>query len=111
VGDTLSARKQWLADHLQLRGSVVLDDGACQALTVDSKSLLPIGVIRVEGDFARGEVVACVNELGVAVARGIVNYSAAEVRLIMRKTSNEIASILGYIAEPEVIHRDNMMNI
>lgn len=111
VGDILSARKQWLADHLQLRGSVILDSGACQALMVDRKSLLPIGIIRVEGDFSRGEVVACVNELGVAIARGIVNYSAAEVRLIMRKASTDIATILGYVAEHEVIHRDNMMNI
>jgi glutamate 5-kinase len=111
VGDILSARKQWLADHLQLRGSVILDTGACQALTVDRKSLLPIGVIRVEGDFSRGEVVACVNELGVSIARGIVNYSAAEVRLIMRKTSTDIVTILGYVAEPEVIHCDNMMSI
>jgi glutamate 5-kinase len=111
VGDTLSARKQWLADHLQLRGSVVLDAGACQALAQEGKSLLPIGVVRVEGDFSRGDVVACISEAGVAIARGIVNYSAAEARLIARKTSTDIASILGYVAEPEMMHRDNMMRL
>lgn len=108
IGDTLSARKQWLADHLQLRGSLLLDIGACHALTVDNKSLLPIGIIKVVGDFSRGEVVACINESGLTIARGIVNYSAAEVRLILRKTSRDIHSILGYTAGSEVIHRDNM---
>lgn len=107
VGDKLSARKQWMADHLQLRGSVVLDAGACKALHADGKSLLPIGVLRVEGDFARGDVVACCNEAGQAIARGIVNYSAAEARLIARKASHEIEAVLGYAAEPELVHRDN----
>jgi glutamate 5-kinase len=116
VGDKLSARKQWMADHLQLRGCVVLDAGACKALQQDGKSLLPIGVITVEGDFNRGDVVACMSEgkdgkAGTHMARGIVNYSAAEARLIARKASGEIEALLGYVAEPELMHRDNMVVI
>ncbi len=111
VGDKLSARKQWMADHLQLRGSVVLDAGACKALQQDGKSLLPIGVLSVDGDFSRGDVVACTNEAGTHLARGIVNYSAAEARLISRKASSEIAAVLGYVAEPELMHRDNMVKV
>jgi glutamate 5-kinase len=116
VGDKLSARKQWMADHLQLRGSVVLDAGACKALQQDGKSLLPIGVLSVEGDFSRGDVVACLSECkdgeaGTHLARGIVNYSAAEARLIARKASSEIEGVLGYVAEPELMHRDNMVRV
>ncbi len=111
VGDKLSARKQWMADHLQLRGSLVLDAGACAALQSGGKSLLPIGVLRVEGDFSRGDVVACCAENGVAIARGIVNYSASEARLIARKPSSEIAALLGYAAEPELMHRDNSVMV
>ena len=111
VGDKLSARKQWMADHLQLRGSVVLDAGACKALQQDGKSLLPIGVLSVEGEFSRGDVVACTNEAGTHLSRGIVNYSAAEARLIARKASSEIAAVLGYVAEPELMHRDNMVKV
>jgi glutamate 5-kinase len=109
VGDKLSARKQWMADHLQLRGSVVLDAGACKALQLDGKSLLPIGVLAVDGDFARGDVVACTNEAGTQLARGIINYSASEARLISRKSSADIEGVLGYIAESELIHRDNIV--
>ncbi len=116
VGDKLSARKQWMADHLQLRGSVVLDAGACKALQQDGKSLLPIGVLSVEGEFSRGDVVACMSEsmngeAGAHLARGIVNYSAAEARLIARKASSEIEAVLGYVAEPELMHRDNMVRV
>ena len=111
IGDTLSARKQWMADHLQLRGSVVLDAGACKALQQDGKSLLPIGVLRVEGDFSRGDVVACVNEAGAHLARGVVNYSATEARLIIKKPSSEIEAVLGYVAEPELVHRDHMVQV
>ena len=110
-GDKLTARQQWMADHLQLRGSVVLDAGACFALQSGGKSLLPIGVLRVEGDFSRGDVVACCNEQGTVIARGIVNYSAAEARLIARKPSSDIAAILGYAAEPELMHRDNAVMV
>jgi glutamate 5-kinase len=106
---TLAARKQWLADHLQVRGTLTLDAGAAQALTRDGKSLLAIGVTAVSGDFERGEVVTCKDDKGREIARGLVNYSAAETRRIQRKPSGEIAAILGYIDEPELIHRDNLV--
>ena len=110
VGDTLSARKQWMADHLQLAGTLTLDDGAVSALA-SGKSLLSIGVTLVTGDFTRGEVVACQDSAGKLLARGMVNYSATEARLIARKPSGEIESILGYVAEPELMHRDNMVMV
>ena len=103
------AKKQWLADHLRLSGKVVLDDGAIKALRQDGKSLLPIGVVSVTGHFERGEVVACVDTGGHEIARGLVNYSAAETARILRKPSSEIEKILGYVDESELIHRDNMI--
>jgi glutamate 5-kinase len=106
---TLAARKQWLADHLQVRGRVHLDQGAVRALVEDGKSLLPIGVHDVEGGFERGEVVACISPEGREVARGLVNYSASETRRILRAPSAEIETRLGYIDEPELIHRDNLV--
>ena len=105
----LASRKQWLADHLQLRGSVTLDAGAAKALSEDGKSLLPIGVVEVSGEFERGEVVACRDATGREIARGLINYSSSESRLIMRKASSEIEGILGFIEEPELIHRDNLI--
>lgn len=105
----LAARKQWLADHLQVRGQVTLDAGAIQALLEQGKSLLPIGVSAVQGEFKRGEVVACLNLEGREIARGLVNYSSAEARLILRKPSHQIESILGFMEEPELIHRDNLV--
>ena len=106
---TLAARKQWLADHLQVRGKLALDAGAARALTQDGKSLLPIGVHEVTGEFERGEVVSCLDPSGREVARGLVNYSAAETRRILRAPSHEIEARLGYIDEPELIHRDNLV--
>jgi glutamate 5-kinase len=106
---TLAARKQWLADHLQVRGQLTLDDGAIRALKSDGKSLLPIGVTAASGDFERGEVVVCTSTDGREIARGLVNYSAAETRRIMRRPSSEIESILGYVEQPELIHRDNLV--
>jgi glutamate 5-kinase len=106
---TLAARKQWLADHLQLRGKLVLDAGAVRALTADGKSLLPIGVQEAQGEFERGEVVCCVDSEGREIARGLVNYSAAETRRILRTPSAEIEGRLGYVDEPELIHRDNLV--
>ena len=103
------ARKQWLADHLRLAGKVVLDDGAAKALLEGGRSLLPIGVIAVEGGFERGEVVSCTNAAGQEIARGLVNYSALETARILRKPSQEIEHILGYVDEPELIHRDNLI--
>ena len=104
----LAARKQWLADHLQLAGSLILDAGAAKALA-SGKSLLPIGVTAVEGEFERGAAVACRTPDGREVARGLVNYSSSEARRIARKASSEIEAILGYVDEPELIHRDNLV--
>ena len=105
----LSARKQWLADHLQLRGRITLDEGAAKALTRDGKSLLPIGVTAVEGEFERGDVVACIDASGQELARGLINYSASDTRRIMRKASSQIAAILGSMEAPELMHRDNLV--
>ncbi|HUP95454.1 MAG TPA: glutamate 5-kinase [Burkholderiales bacterium] len=106
---TLAARKQWLADHLQVRGRLVLDAGAVKALKIDGKSLLPIGVHEASGDFERGEVVSCLDQARNEIARGLVNYSAVETRRILQTPSNEIEAKLGYIDEPELIHRDNLV--
>ncbi len=103
------ARKQWLADHLQVGGKLTLDAGAVKVLRKEGKSLLPIGVTALAGDFERGEVVTCLDEHGQEVARGLVNYSAQETAKILRRASSEIESILGYIDEPELIHRDNLV--
>ena len=105
----LAARKQWLADHLNISGRLALDAGAVTALASGGRSLLPIGVTGVAGEFERGAVVACDDAQGREVARGLVNYSAAETRRILRKPSAEIESILGYVDAPELIHRDNLV--
>lgn len=105
----LTARKQWMADHLQTAGKVVLDDGAVKKLTTEGKSLLSIGVVAVSGEFGRGEVITCVDQSGKAIARGMTNYTSAEARRIMRRPSSEILSILGFVEQPELIHRDNMV--
>jgi glutamate 5-kinase len=106
---TLAARKQWMADHLQVRGNVKLDDGAVRALKSGGKSLLPIGVFEVGGEFERGEVVSCLDPQGLEIARGLVNYSSSETRKILKSPSHEIEARLGYIDEPELIHRDNLV--
>ena len=105
------AKKQWLADHLRVGGKLVLDAGAVKVLKTDGKSLLSIGVLAVQGSFERGDVVACVNEAGIEVARGIVNYNSADTSRIKRKASSEIEKILGYVEESELIHRDNLIVI
>jgi glutamate 5-kinase len=105
----LAARKQWLADHLQVAGQLVLDAGAVRALLAEGKSLLPIGVKNVHGEFERGAVVACVNEDGQDIARGLTNYSSHEARLIAQRPSRDIAGILGYGGDTEIIHRDNLV--
>ncbi|WP_180815263.1 glutamate 5-kinase [Ralstonia pickettii] len=105
----MAARKQWMIDHLQLRGRVVLDAGAVEKLTAGGKSLLPIGVTEVQGEFARGEVISCVDAAGHEVARGLTNYSSAEARLIARKASSEIEAVLGYVSAAELVHRDNLV--
>ena len=106
--EPVAARKQWLAGQLQVQGKLVLDDGAVQVLKTSGRSLLPVGVIGVEGDFVRGEVVACYGQNGHEIARGLVNYSAEEARKIMRQSSDRIEELLGYVDEPELIHRDNL---
>lgn len=105
----VAARKQWMADHLQLKGAVTVDEGAVKKLTAEGKSLLPIGVVEVSGDFLRGDVIAVRSSQGVEIARGLANYSAAESRLIARKPSSQIEAMLGYTNEPELIHRDNLV--
>jgi glutamate 5-kinase len=104
----LTARKQWLADHLQLGGKLILDAGAVKALG-EGKSLLPIGVIEVQGEFERGTAVACLSPEGVEIARGLSNYGSSDSRRIARRASSDIEGILGYIDEPEMIHRDNLI--
>ncbi len=106
---SLAARKQWLADHVQLAGRLQLDAGAVRALAKEGKSLLPIGVVAVEGNFERGEIVGCYAPDGREIARGLVNYGAQDAAKILRKPSAEIESILGYVDEAELIHRDNLV--
>ena len=103
------ARKQWMADHLQLRGAVVVDPGAVVKVRDEGKSLLPVGMVQVEGDFSRGDVIAVRDESGVEIARGLANYSNSEARLLCRKPSADIEKLLGYAAEPEMLHRDNLV--
>lgn len=103
------ARKRWMADHLQLRGAVTVDEGAVIKLRAEGKSLLPIGMTAVDGDFSRGDVIAVRDPSGVEIARGLANYASAEARLLCRKPSGEIEKLLGYVAEPEMIHRTNLV--
>ena len=103
------ARKQWMADHLQMRGAVVVDDGAAVKVRAEGKSLLPIGMLSVEGDFSRGDVIAVRDATGTELARGLANYSSSEARLLCRKPSADIEKLLGYAAEPEMLHRDNLV--
>ncbi|WP_455222020.1 glutamate 5-kinase [Kaarinaea lacus] len=103
------ARKQWLASHLQPKGKLVLDDGAVKVLRESGRSLLPVGVSDVQGHFARGEVVACVDQRGREIARGLVNYSSSESLTIKGQPTHQIETLLGYVDEPELIHRDNLV--
>lgn len=105
------ARKQWMADHLQLRGSVTVDAGAAHKVITEGKSLLAIGMTGVSGDFSRGDVIAIRDAQGAEVARGLANYASAEARRLCRKPSHEFESLLGYTAEPEMVHRDNLILI
>jgi glutamate 5-kinase len=105
----LAARKQWMADHLQLRGTLIVDAGAAKKVRDEGKSLLPIGVVDVQGEFHRGDVIAVRGPEGGEIARGLANYSSAEARLIARKPSTDFERLLGYSAEPEMIHRDNLV--
>ena len=100
------ARKRWISDHLQLRGAVTVDEGAAAKVRAEGKSLLPIGMTTVEGEFSRGDVIAVRDPAGAEIARGLANYASAEARLLCRKPSSEIERLLGYVAEPEMIHRN-----
>ncbi len=104
----LQARKQWLADHLKVSGAYVLDDGAAKALKA-GKSLLPVGIVGVNGTFERGAVVSCQREDGTVVARGLSSYSSAEANKLLRQPTSAIESVLGYVCEAEAIHRDNLV--
>lgn len=105
----MQARKQWIADHLQLRGAVTVDAGAASKVRDEGKSLLPIGMTAVQGDFSRGDVIAVRNADGAEIARGLANYSSTEARLICRKASSEFEKLLGYTGEPEMVHRTNLV--
>jgi glutamate 5-kinase len=107
--EPLAARKRWLAGQLKVKGRLVLDEGAVRVLCQGGRSLLPVGVTGVEGAFRRGELVACVAADGREVARGLVNYSAEETRRVMGQASERIETLLGYVDEPELIHRDDMV--
>lgn len=111
TAEPVTARKAWMADHLQVAGRLHLDAGAARALRTGGKSLLPVGVRDVEGEFARGALVACFDPDGREIARGLVNYGAAEARRIRGKPSSEIAAILGFEDAPELIHRDDLVLI
>ncbi|MDE1953720.1 MAG: glutamate 5-kinase [Betaproteobacteria bacterium] len=105
----LAARKQWMVDHLQIGGRVRVDAGAAQRLREGGASLLPVGVVEVRGEFDRGDVIAVLDPQGQEIARGLSNYASAEARLIRRAPTAQIEAILGFIEEPELIHRDNMV--
>ncbi|TCK05952.1 glutamate 5-kinase [Marinobacterium mangrovicola] len=107
--EPVAARKQWIAGHLQARGTLTLDAGAVKALVTGGKSLLPAGVKAVQGDFSRGEMVLMQDEAGAIVARGLVNYGTGAARQIIGHASGEIVDILGFVGEPELVHRDNLV--
>jgi glutamate 5-kinase len=107
--EPFAARKRWLAGQLQVKGQVVLDAGAVKVLQNEGKSLLAVGVKSVSGTFERGELVACLSENGIEIARGLINYSHNDTRLIAGKSSSEFEKILGYADDSELIHRDNMV--
>ncbi len=105
----MAARKQWMADHLQLRGAVIIDEGAVAKVRQQGKSLLPIGITEVQGEFHRGDVIAVLAPDGIELGRGLANYGSSEARLIARKASREFERLLGFTGEPEMIHRDNLV--
>ena len=103
------ARKQWMADHLLLAGTVVVDEGAAARLREGKASLLPVGMLSVESDFSRGDVIAIHDEKGIEIGRGLANYNSTEARLICRKSSTEFDLLLGYTGEPEMVHKNNLV--
>ena len=109
--ETLQAKKQWLANQAYLKGKVMLDDGAVKALKENGKSLLPVGIKTVDGEFKRGEIISCVDKSGNEIARGLTNYDSVQANLIIGKSTKEIQEVLGQIDEDELIHRDNLILI
>ena len=109
--EPVTARKQWLASQLTLKGKLVLDAGAVKVLKNSGKSLLAVGIKQVSGRFNRGEVVSCLDESGSEIARGLVNYTAAEIEILKGQSSNNIERLLGYAGEEEIVHRDNLILI
>lgn len=107
--EPVTARKQWLASQLTLKGKLTLDAGAVQVLKNSGRSLLPVGIQAVTGTFNRGEVVACVDEFGTEIARGLVNYAQDEIEKIKGQGSEKIEALLAYAGEEEIIHRDNLI--
>jgi glutamate 5-kinase len=107
--EPITARKQWLANQSHLLGAVTLDDGAIVALTQNGKSLLPVGISAVSGDFKRGEIISCVDKSGNEIARGLTNYDSVQTKLIMGKSNKEVEKLLGQLDEDELIHRDNLI--
>ena len=105
----VAARKQWLAGQTQLKGELILDAGAARVLKQEGRSLLAVGVIEIKGSFRRGEIVSCLDEDGKEIARGLVNYNSDEANKVKGQASEKIESILGYVDEPELIHRDNLI--
>ena len=105
----MAARKQWLAGHLKAKGELVIDAGAVKVLREYGRSLLPVGVTAVSGQFDRGEMVVCVDDSGREIARGLVNYDSREAAQILRQSSRQIETILGYVGDAEMIHRDNLV--
>jgi glutamate 5-kinase len=107
--ETVQARKRWLANQSHIQGTVCLDDGAVSAIIENGKSLLPVGIKSVSGEFKRGEIISCVNQYGTEIARGLSNYDSVQTKKIIGKTSSEIQEVLGHIEEEELIHRDNLI--
>ena len=108
---SISARKQWMLNHIKAKGKLYLDSGAINALVQSNKSLLPVGIVKIDGRFDRGDLVVCMTDKGVEVARGLINYSSLEAEKISGLLSEQIEKVLGYMEEPEVIHKDNLILI
>ena len=106
--DRLNSKKYWIAFTLRPRGRLIIDDGAKKALLTKGKSLLPSGIIDVEGDFELGDPVSCIDREGTVLAKGLVNFSSVEIRKIMGLKTSQIYQVLGHKDYDEIIHRDNL---